>query len=117
MVHADMLDMSSSLDSSVNAEIARLQDAILDSLQTSNAEEAMRVENTIKNLVACQMALKEWKSTVVEIPGHHHHEPGEVCDHDHSQDAILEALPDSEILQMQRDLYDALLAIQEKAAI
>jgi hypothetical protein len=116
-VHAEMLELSSFLDSSITAEISRFQIAMADTLQTSDGGEALRVDNTMKNLVACQLALDEWRSTVVEIPGHHHHEPGEVCDHDHSQDAILAGLPDLEILQMQKDLLAALLSIQEKAAI
>ena len=116
-VHGEMLDMSISLDSSVSAEITRLQVVILDSLLTSNETEAIRIENSIKNLLACQIALNEWRSMVVEVPGHHHHAPGEVCDHDHSQDAMLEGLPDSEILAMQNDLFDALREIKAKAAV
>lgn len=116
-VHETMMQESADLDSSITAEISRLQEAIIDTLDSSMLVETARIDGTLKNLVECQAALKEWKATVVEIPGHHHHEPGEVCEHDHSQDAILAGLPDADILKMQKELYNALIAIKEKAAI
>lgn len=116
-IHEECMTVSESLEGEINLEIDRLKTLLADSLNVENPGETMRLHKTLQALVASQEELGQWKSTVAEIPGHHHHEPGEVCEHDHSKDEILKNLPDEEILKMQEEMMAALEDIKARAPL
>ena len=116
-IHEECMTISESLEGEINVEIDRLKTLLADSLNVENPGETMRLHNTLQALVASQEELSQWKSTVVEIPGHHYHEPGEVCEHDHSKDEILKNLPEEEILKMQQEMMSNLEDIKARTPI
>ena len=116
-IHEECMTVSDALEGEINVEIDRLKTLLADSLNVENPGETMRLHNTLQALVASQEELAKWKSAVVEIPGHHHHEPGEVCEHDHSKDEILKNLPEEEILKMQQEMMANLADIKSRTPI
>ncbi|NNE56179.1 MAG: hypothetical protein HKN32_09170 [Flavobacteriales bacterium] len=116
-IHEENLALSKSFQDQLQTEIDATRVAWNESLASEDTLTGVRLENTLKMLEEKKIALDAWTASVVEIPGHHHHEPGEPCDHDHSQDAILENLPDEEILNMQKELKQQLDAIIAKTPL
>ena len=114
-IQKEYQELGDSFKSQIEDEIASIRTSLSDSLNHSSPSETIRLNNTLEALVESQMSLEHWTKSIVELPGHHHHEEGEVCTHDHSRDAIIEELPDQEILKMQEELKAQLLNLIAKA--
>jgi len=109
--------LAADFEKRVTEEIIEVRSDLADSLNYSDSAKIMGLHSKLEALVAAQLALEHWNSNVVEVPGHHHHEEGEVCTHDHSRDAILEGLPDEEILNMQKELKSQLMELIKKSPV
>ena len=69
-------------------------------------------ENTDSNfikLVALDSRYKEWKKTMVKLPGTEcNHAPGEEHHHDHEAEALLEGLSEAELITLQEAISSSL---------
>lgn len=65
------------------------------------------------NQIAEELAF--WDENLLEVPGHAHvHEDGEVCEHDHAEDAMLEGMTDADILRIQKEQQEELNGLKQK---
>jgi hypothetical protein len=116
-VQEEFLQLADMVESKIAAEIDIKKASIDSCLAAGDSLTHLRAEQALELLRVQKEAFDHWKSTVVELPGHHHHEPGETCDHDHSKDHLLENMPDAELLQMQLELEERLKEIADKLGV
>lgn len=92
--------------------------AVMQTVMEGDDHEAMNdVKQKMVDLEQIAAALRAWDENLIEIPGHAHvHEDGEVCTHDHAEDALLEGLTDEDLLKLQSDQQAELRALTDQLA-
>lgn len=104
VVQEEFMQLAGMVEDRIENELDEQKAALTVALEEGDSLAQAKMQVAVSLYENQKEAYQQWKSGVVEIPGHHHHEPGEPCQHDHSQDQILEKMSDGEILEIQKEL-------------
>lgn len=116
-VHEESIAMYGKALEDLQIKSDQLTEILNTLVEVGDQEAIMNVKQQMVDLEQIAAALRAWDENLIEIPGHAHvHEDGEVCTHDHAEDALLEGLSDEDLLKLQSDQQAELVALTDQLA-